>query len=124
MVNVDERLAWGKIDGQVVRSALHELDRRLTARFGGKYLKLILFGSRARGDNEPDGDADEAVVMRGPIGNRWWLQRAIAEDTYDILLETGLYVEPWPVDEDALRNPEVSANPELTKEIVRDGITP
>ncbi len=48
--------AWGDIDEEVLRSSLRELDRRLKAKFGERYSKLILFGSRARGDHQPDSD--------------------------------------------------------------------
>jgi predicted nucleotidyltransferase len=37
---------------------------RLESRFGDRLLSLRLFGSRARGDHEPDSDADVAVVVR------------------------------------------------------------
>src|SRR6266446_1409190 len=50
------------IEDPVVRVALRELDRKLRERFGREYLRLILFGSRARGDSKPDSDAD---VRRG-----------------------------------------------------------
>ncbi len=59
MVNIRNASAMEKTDTQsrigdpVVRSALRELDRKLRARFGRKYLRLMLFGSRARGDNNP-----------------------------------------------------------------------
>ncbi len=46
------------IEDPVVRVALQELDRKLRERFGREYLRLILFGSRARGDSKPDSDAD------------------------------------------------------------------
>ena len=46
--------AWEDIDEEMLRSSLRELDRRLKAKFGERYLKLILFGSRARGDHQPD----------------------------------------------------------------------
>jgi predicted nucleotidyltransferase len=42
-----------RIGDPVVRSALRQLDRKLRERFGSNYLKLMLFGSRARGDNVP-----------------------------------------------------------------------
>src|SRR6266478_9545926 len=58
------------IDDPVVRVALRELDRKLRERFGREYLRLILFGSRARGDSKPDSDADVAVVLCGHIDNR------------------------------------------------------
>ena len=83
--------AWGDIDEEVLRSSLRELDRRLKAKFGERYLKLILFGSRARGDHQPDSDADVAIVMRDPIEDWWPLTQSVGEETYEILLDTGLY---------------------------------
>jgi len=61
--------AWEDIDEEMLRSSLRELDRRLKAKFGERYLKLILFGSRARGDHQPDSDADVAIVIQGCISN-------------------------------------------------------
>jgi Nucleotidyltransferase domain len=113
-----------RIIDPVVRSALGELDRQLRSRFGRKYLKLVLFGSRARGDNLPESDADVAVIMRGRMADRWALKRLIIEDTYPILLETGLYIQPWPLEEGELDNPDRSSNPPLLRNVVREGITP
>jgi uncharacterized protein len=73
------------IDDPFVRAALQRLDHRLRERFGAAYGGLILFGSRARGDHAPDGDADVAVVMRTPIENRWRLKSQIIDETYPIL---------------------------------------
>ena len=100
-----------------------QLDRRLRARFGRKYLRLVLFGSRARGDNLPESDADVAVVLRGPISDRWLLKRLIIEDTYPILLEIGLYIQPWPLEEGELDDPERSSNPALIRNVAQEGIT-
>jgi hypothetical protein len=112
------------ISDPVVRSALRELDLKLRERFGRKYLKLILFGSRARGDNGADSDADVAVVLRGRITDRWALKRLIIQDTYPILLETGLYIQAWPLEEGELDDPDESSNPPLLRNVVRDGIMP
>jgi antitoxin ChpS len=115
---------WGEVDDDLVRSTLHELDRRLRTRFGHRYARLLLFGSRARGDQGANSDADVAVVFRGQLGDTWQLTKATLEDTYDLLLETGLFIEPHPVEEAALGNPERSANPDLIREIIRDGFAP
>ena len=112
-----------RIADPIVLSALRELDRRLRERFDGKYLKLLLFGSRARGDNVPESDADVAVIFRGRITDRWSLRRLIIEETYAILLESGLYIQPWPLEEDGLGNPDKSSNPALLRNIVREGIS-
>jgi hypothetical protein len=119
-----ETATQGGIGDPVVRSALREFDRKLRARFGRKYIRLILFGSRARGDNAPESDADVAVILRGPIADRWSLKRLMIQDTYPILLETGLYIQAWPLQQVELDNPDQSSNPGLLRNVVREGITP
>ncbi len=42
---------------------LAELKARLREFYGEKLVKLMLFGSRARGDNDPDSDIDVLVVL-------------------------------------------------------------
>src|SRR5918994_3860502 len=77
-----------------VADTLTDLKRRLERRFGDRFVALYLFGSRARGDHEPDSDVDVAVVLDQEIGRPFDLTREILEDTYDILLETGHYIQP------------------------------
>ena len=121
---MEETGTQSRIGDPVVRSALRELDRKLRERFGRKYLRLMLFGSRARGDNDPESDADVAVILRGRIADRWSVKRLIIEDTYPILLETGLYIQPWPLEEGELDDPDRSSNPPLLWNVVREGIKP
>lgn len=109
-------------DNLVVISALRTLDGRLRAKFGDRYVRVLLFGSRARGDYGPESDADVAVVFRERVDDQWALTKSILEDTYDILLATGLYIEPHLIDETALKRPEASPHPDLAREIERDGI--
>jgi len=42
---------------------LDELKVRLREFYGEKLVKLVLFGSRARGDNDPDSDIDVLAVF-------------------------------------------------------------
>jgi antitoxin ChpS len=120
---VSEAKIGNRISDAALRSALAELDRKLHARFERGYSRLILFGSRARGDNRPDSDADVAVVMHEHITDRWALKRAIIQETYPILLETGLYIQAWPLAEAELENPDKSSNPTLLRNVVGQGIT-
>lgn len=113
---------WGMIDATVLTHALRDLERRMRNRFGARFVKLILFGSRARGDHRPNSDADVAVVLQGPLRDRWATKEAIIEDTYPLLLETGLYIQPWPVEETALRDPDSAPSPVLINEIIKDGM--
>ena len=121
---MEETATQSRIGDPVLRSALRELDRKLRERFGRKYLRLMLFGSRARGDNDPESDADVAVILRGRIADRWSVKRLIIQDTYPILLETGLYIQAWPLEKGELDDPDKSSNPALLRNVVRDGITP
>jgi hypothetical protein len=111
-----------EIADPVVREALQRLHRRLRERFGRGYVRLILFGSRARGDNAPDSDADVAVVMRIPIEDRWRLKSQVIDETYPILLDTGLYIQPWPVAQPELDDPDKARNPALLRNVLKDGL--
>lgn len=50
-----------------VQTVLAELRRRLEQLYGDRLVKLVLFGSQARGDAAPDSDIDVLVVLRGPV---------------------------------------------------------
>lgn len=99
-----------------------ELKARLRRRFGDRLRALYLFGSRARGDHRPASDVDVAVVFAGPIGTPFDLEAEIIEDSYDLLLERGLYIQPWAIDEAALADPDKHREPHLTHAVLRDGV--
>ncbi len=46
---------------------LTELRRRLDKRYGQRLVRLILFGSNARGDEDPGSDIDVLVVLKGSV---------------------------------------------------------
>lgn len=46
---------------------LAELRRRLEQLYGSRLVRLVLFGSQARGDAEPGSDIDVLVVLEGPV---------------------------------------------------------
>jgi len=50
-----------------LRTILAELRQRLEALYGPRLVKLILYGSQARGDAEPGADIDVLVVLKGPV---------------------------------------------------------
>ena len=55
--NMDERL----------QAVLEELHRQFEALYGERLVQMMLFGSRARGDAQPESDFDVLVVLRGPV---------------------------------------------------------
>ncbi|MCH9019075.1 MAG: nucleotidyltransferase domain-containing protein [Proteobacteria bacterium] len=48
-------------------SILREFRRRLEEIYGPRLLRLVLFGSQARGDADPDSDIDVLIVLAGPL---------------------------------------------------------
>ena len=98
-----------------IAALLVDLKRRLERRFGDRLVALYLFGSRARGDHEPDSDVDVAVVLDQKLPDSFEVTREIVEDTYDLLLETGYYIQPWPLEKGSLEDPPAHPHPRITR---------
>jgi len=82
----------------------------------------ILYGSRARGDHAPDSDVDLLVLLEGERQRFVPTKLAMTDLAYEILLETGLYISALPVWTDEWEHPEVWSNPDLLRNIAREGI--
>jgi predicted nucleotidyltransferase len=82
----------------------------------------ILFGSRARKSHRPDSDADVAVLLHGHPGKFVATKLAMADLAYDVLLETGIRIQPLPIWEEEWDHPESYSNPRLLQNIEREGI--
>jgi uncharacterized protein len=61
--------------------------------FGNRIERVVLFGSRARGDAQPDSDYDIAVFLRDPVLSDAEADR-LADSGIDILFATGAVVNP------------------------------
>ena len=59
-----------------VRRVLVELRRRLKELYGKRLVRLVLFGSQARGTACWDSDIDVLVVLRGPVEPSMEIHRA------------------------------------------------
>jgi len=81
----------------------------------------ILFGRRARKSHRPGSDADVAVLLHGRPGKFVATKLAMADLAYDVLLETGIRIQPLPVWEDEWNHPETYSTP-LLYNIEREGI--
>jgi uncharacterized protein len=63
--------------------------------YGNRVERVVLFGSRARGDARPDSDYDVAVFLKD-IADRWDEVDRIADIATDIMDETGEFVHAMP----------------------------
>jgi len=91
------------------RAALGEM-------YGERLERVVLFGSRARGDAHADSDYDVAVFLRD-LTDRWREARRLSAIETDILAETGAFIHamPYPAGSYRQRTP-------LMHEIRREGV--
>jgi predicted nucleotidyltransferase len=68
-----------------LQTILTELHRRFEAIYGERLVRLVLFGSQARGDAEPGSDIDVLVVLQGSVSPCEEIARTI-NDVADISL--------------------------------------
>jgi len=80
------------------RVIIADIKSRLAATFGDRFTGLVLYGSRARGDAQPDSDMDLLVILRGPVrlGPDIHL---IVKTIYPTQLNTDFSIHATPVDE-------------------------
>jgi predicted nucleotidyltransferase len=64
--------------------------------YGARIERVVLFGSRARGDGRPDSDYDVAVFLRDMTGFGEEMGK-IAEIETDILYDTGAVINALPL---------------------------
>lgn len=93
-----------------------EYKRRVEDAFGARVAKMVLFGSRARGDEHEESDWDIAVFLAGEPSSDD-LNR-LADLGTDLLYETGQVIQPLPI---ASRRLEEESH--LLKAIRSDGVS-
>jgi predicted nucleotidyltransferase len=88
----------------------------LDAIYGGRIERVVLFGSRARGDGHDDSDYDVAVFLKS-LGNRWQELDRLADLRLKFLGDTGAFFDakPYAAGTYAERTP-------LMREIRREGL--
>ena len=86
--------------------------------------RVLLYGSRARGDFGADSDVDVAVVVGGAQGAESWLamEWKVRTATFDARADHGFLVSPVVVWERALAAPDQSDSPTFYRNLARDGI--
>ena len=101
-------------------NAVKQFRQKLLGRYD--LAAAIVFGSRARRTQRPDSDADLALILRGSKEPFWQTTLALSDLAYDVLLETGILIQPLPIWEDDWNHPEQSASPGLLRSISQEGI--
>ena len=97
---------------------LDRLKLELKNCYGDRLNQLILFGSQARGDAQPDSDIDVLVILKGDVNTG----EEIEKTSYfiaDLCLETDTVISCIFMAEEQLRN---RSSP-LLRNIHREGIT-
>jgi predicted nucleotidyltransferase len=107
------------VDPQTLRAV-----RAFMAGVEGQYpaRQAILFGSRARGTAHDESDADVAVLLDGAKAPFIKTKMALDDIAYEVLLATGIRIQPLPVWEEEWAHPELYSNPRLLQNIAREGI--
>jgi uncharacterized protein len=88
----------------------------LDALYGERLERVVLFGSRARGEAEPESDYDVAVFLR-EMSDRWVELERLADLRLRFLDETGAFFEAKPYLTSAYRD-----RTPLMHEIRREGL--
>ena len=80
---------------QTNHQVMQRFRARLDALYGGRIERVVLFGSRARGDERDDSDFDVAVFLRD-MEDRWREIDRIVEIEDRLLHETGAVINALP----------------------------
>jgi uncharacterized protein len=100
------------VDDPVLARFRAALDRR----YGDRIERVVLFGSRARGEAREDSDYDVAVFLRG-FADRWQEIDRIIPVVTDIIDDTGAVIHAMPY-----RAGSYDDRTSLMREIRREGV--
>ena len=102
------------------RKALEAYVERVRAHYGESLHDIVVFGSRARGDQGPDSDVDLAVILKNDDWQFWSEKLVIADLSYEALMDAGLVVQGWPVSLAAWQSPVGHPQRRLIEAMKRD----
>ncbi|MCW5735230.1 MAG: nucleotidyltransferase domain-containing protein [Enhydrobacter sp.] len=94
---------------------IRQFKRRAEEALPGRIVRVMLYGSRARGDARDDSDWDVAVFVDG---NPTTADRnALSDIGFDLMMESGQYLQTIAID--AARSPEESY---FLHNVLKDGL--
>ena len=117
---MDKQVNEAVRDDSKTIDAARDFVRQVSAKYPVK--AAILFGSRARGTHHAHSDVDIAVLLRGPRGKLMDTAIDMADISFEVLLETDVYIQPLPIWEDEWEHPDTHSNPRLVENIQREGL--
>lgn len=101
------------------KSALKSFKTRLEKTLGERLVELKLFGSKARGDDNPESDLDVLAVV---ADEDWRLSDTVYGIATDALLETGVCISPKVISQKRFARLSKEAN-SFVRNLQRDAIT-
>lgn len=112
--------------GRRCHMPLSELERQVLARFRNRLrtqlpeeqIEVMLFGSKARGDDREDSDLDVLVIV---AGEDWRLCDQVYDIATDLLLETGVCISPKIISARQYRLLQEEEAP-FVKNVIRDSV--
>jgi antitoxin ChpS len=107
-------------DEAAVARAKELFGTAIGACYGDRLKGLYVFGSRARGDFRPFSDLDVAVILAGEDVVSFEERKALADIAYDLLLDTGVEIQPWPIAEQDWIEPPPDEGGALVRAAKRD----
>ncbi len=100
------------------QSAIQMFRRQLTDQLGNMIEKVVLFGSKARGDDHPRSDVDLLVICNS---NDWRIADKVYLIATDVMLETGIAISPKVLARQDYRRMQQNKVPFLNN-VIRDGV--
>jgi predicted nucleotidyltransferase len=77
------------------QAALDEYVAKLCECYGNHLVRVVLFGSKARGDSDPESDLDVLVILKD---SDWRFRDTIVLVAYEVMLKYGVVLSPLVVD--------------------------
>jgi antitoxin ChpS len=103
-----------------VERGLRRFGSAVRAHYGPRLVGLYLYGSRARGDHNPESDADVAAILTGDL-DYWREVGTLSDLSYDELVDHGILIDAKPLALSDWISPGSHGDPSIVKAIKRDG---